>query len=43
VVGAAGAHGEAGARRSVADLVDAVSLGEVREFEKAAKAAAEKT
>lgn len=40
---AAGAYGEVGARRSVADVVDAVSLGEVREFKKAAKAAAKKT
>ncbi len=40
---AAGAYGEVGARRSVADVVDAVSLGEVREFKKAAKAAARKT
>ncbi|QFZ23359.1 HhH-GPD-type base excision DNA repair protein [Saccharothrix syringae] len=36
---AAGAYGEAGSRRSVADVVDRVSLGEVREFKKAAKAA----
>jgi uncharacterized HhH-GPD family protein len=40
---AAGAYGEVGSRRSVADVVDAVSLGEVREFKKAAKAAAKKT
>jgi len=40
---AAGAYGEDGARRSVADVVDSVSLGEVREFKKAAKAAAKKT
>ncbi|HEX6345714.1 HhH-GPD-type base excision DNA repair protein [Umezawaea sp.] len=40
---AAGDYGVAGARRSVADVVDAVSLGEVREFKKAAKAAARKT
>ncbi|RKT72259.1 putative HhH-GPD family protein [Saccharothrix variisporea] len=37
---AAGAYGEAGSRRSVADVVDSVTLGEVREFKKAAKAAA---
>ncbi|MEU7530754.1 HhH-GPD-type base excision DNA repair protein [Saccharothrix sp. NPDC042600] len=37
---AAGAYGEAGSRRSVADVVDSVSLGQVREFKKAAKAAA---
>ncbi|WP_086827057.1 HhH-GPD-type base excision DNA repair protein [Allokutzneria sp. NRRL B-24872] len=37
---AAGAYGEKGSRRSVADVVDAKSLGEVREFKKAAKAAA---
>ena len=40
---AAGAYGEEGSRRSVADVVDAVSLGEVREFKKAAKAAARTT
>ncbi|GAA0607264.1 HhH-GPD-type base excision DNA repair protein [Kutzneria viridogrisea] len=40
---AAGAYGEDGARRSVADVVDAVTLGEVREFKKAAKAAARKS
>ncbi|MFD9740086.1 HhH-GPD-type base excision DNA repair protein [Umezawaea sp. NPDC059074] len=40
---AAGAYGEAGSRRSVADVVDAVSLGEVRDFKKAAKAAARTT
>lgn len=39
---AAGAYGEKGSRRSVADVVDAQSLGEVREFKKAAKAAAKK-
>jgi uncharacterized HhH-GPD family protein len=39
---AAGAYGEDGSRRSVADVVDAVSLSEVREFKKAAKVAAEK-
>ncbi|EWM17187.1 HhH-GPD superfamily base excision DNA repair protein [Kutzneria sp. 744] len=37
---AAGAYGEEGSRRSVADVVDAKSLGEVRAFKKAAKAAA---
>ncbi|WP_091452395.1 HhH-GPD-type base excision DNA repair protein [Actinokineospora iranica] len=36
---AAGDYGLEGARRSVADVVDAVSLGEVRAFKKAAKAA----
>lgn len=40
---AAGDYGVAGARRSVADVVDAVSPGEVREFKKAAKATAKKT
>ena len=37
---AAGAYGEDGSRRSVADVTDAKSLGEVRTFKKAAKAAA---
>jgi uncharacterized HhH-GPD family protein len=37
---AAGAYGEDGARRSVADVVDARSLAEVREFKKTTKAAA---
>ncbi|MCP3803926.1 Fe-S cluster assembly protein HesB [Allokutzneria sp. A3M-2-11 16] len=37
---AAGAYGEKDSRRSVADVVDAKSLSEVREFKKAAKAAA---
>lgn len=37
---AAGAYGEDGARRSIADVTDAVSLGQVRETKKAAKAAA---
>ncbi|WP_448072841.1 HhH-GPD-type base excision DNA repair protein [Georgenia yuyongxinii] len=37
---AAGAYGEEGARRSVADIVDAGSLQEVRETKRAAKAAA---
>lgn len=36
---AAGAYGEAGAHRSVADVVDPESLGRVREFKQAAKAA----
>lgn len=36
----AGAYGEEGARRSVADIVDAGSLQEVRETKRAAKAAA---
>jgi uncharacterized HhH-GPD family protein len=37
---AAGDYGVAGSHRSVADVVDAASLGEVREFKRAAKAAA---
>lgn len=37
---AAGAYGEPGSHRSVADIVDASSLAKVREFKKAAKAAA---
>lgn len=37
---AAGDYGEEGSRRSIADVVDAQSLLEVREFKKAAKAAA---
>jgi uncharacterized HhH-GPD family protein len=37
---AAGAYGDEGARRSVADVVDAHTLAEVREFKKQAKAAA---
>jgi uncharacterized HhH-GPD family protein len=37
---AAGAYGEEGAHRSIADVVDAASLGRVREFKQAAKAAA---
>ncbi|NLE81660.1 MAG: Fe-S cluster assembly protein HesB [Rhodococcus sp.] len=37
---AAGAYGDDGARRSIADVVDEKSLLEVREFKKAAKAAA---
>ena len=36
----AGPYGEEGARRSIADVVDARSLGEVRETKRAAKAAA---
>ena len=40
---AAGAYAEKGARRSVADVVDATTLGEVRAFKKAAKAAAAAT
>lgn len=39
---AAGEYGEDGSRRSVADVVDAQTLQEVREFKKASKAAAEK-
>jgi hypothetical protein len=34
---AADAYGEEGSRRSVADVTDAKSLGEVRTFKKAAK------
>lgn len=37
---AAGAYGDDGARRSIADVVDDQTLAEVREFKKAAKAAA---
>ena len=37
---AAGTYGEDGSRRSVADVVDAASLAEVRAYKKAAKAAA---
>ncbi|WP_020497806.1 HhH-GPD-type base excision DNA repair protein [Sciscionella marina] len=37
---AAGGYGEQGARYSIADVVDADSLGEVRAYKKAAKAAA---
>ncbi len=37
---AAGHYGDEGAFRSVADVVDPVSLGKVREFKQAAKAAA---
>jgi uncharacterized HhH-GPD family protein len=37
---AAGVYGEEGSRRSVADVVDAKSLSEVRAFKKAGKAAA---
>ncbi|MEU7767627.1 HhH-GPD-type base excision DNA repair protein [Nocardia sp. NPDC049190] len=37
---AAGAYGEEGSRRSVADVTDAESLAQVREFKKQAKAAA---
>ena len=37
---AAGAYGEAGSYRSVADIVDPASLGKVREFKRAQKAAA---
>ncbi|OZE80970.1 Fe-S cluster assembly protein HesB [Rhodococcus sp. 15-649-2-2] len=39
---AAGAYGDEDARRSIADVVDEKSLLEVREFKKAAKAAAKK-
>ncbi|WP_174189461.1 HhH-GPD-type base excision DNA repair protein [Nocardia barduliensis] len=37
---AAGAYGEEGSRRSVADVTDAETLAQVREFKKQAKAAA---
>ena len=37
---AAGAYGDEGSRRSIADVVDPVSLGEVREFKQAQKKAA---
>ena len=37
---AAGGYGEDGVHKSVADVVDAASLGKVREFKQAAKAAA---
>ncbi len=40
---AAGAYGEDGSHRSVADIVDAESLAKVRETKRAAKAAAKKT
>ncbi|EME63570.1 hypothetical protein G352_13934 [Rhodococcus ruber BKS 20-38] len=39
---AAGEYGEDGSRRSIADIVDAQTLQEVREFKKASKAAAKK-
>ncbi len=39
---AAGAYGEEGSHRSVADVTDAESLSQVREFKKQAKAAAKK-
>ncbi|MCZ1075018.1 HhH-GPD-type base excision DNA repair protein [Rhodococcus sp. A5(2022)] len=39
---AAGEYGEDGSRRSIADVVDAQTLQEVREFKKASKAAAGK-
>ncbi len=39
---AAGDYGTAGSWRSVADIVDAESLAKVREFKRAAKAAAKK-
>ncbi|MFW5417612.1 TetR/AcrR family transcriptional regulator C-terminal ligand-binding domain-containing protein [Nocardiopsis sp. CNT-189] len=39
---AAGAYGEEDARRSIADVVDEQTLTEVRDFKKAAKAAAKK-
>lgn len=37
---AAGAYGDEGSRRSIADVVDPVTLGEVREFKQAQKKAA---
>ncbi|MBD0322644.1 MAG: Fe-S cluster assembly protein HesB [Aldersonia sp.] len=39
---AAGSYGDDGSRRSIADVVDADSLAEVREFKRQAKAAAKK-
>lgn len=39
---AAGAYGDDGARRSIADVVDPGTLAEVRDFKKAQKAAAKK-
>lgn len=39
---AAGAYGEEGSRRSIADVTSAETLGEVRAFKKEAKAAAKK-
>ncbi|OLT47982.1 Fe-S cluster assembly protein HesB [Saccharomonospora sp. CUA-673] len=39
---AAGAYGEDGARRSIADVVDPNTLAEVRDFKRAQKAAAKK-
>ncbi|MQA08379.1 MAG: Fe-S cluster assembly protein HesB [Pseudonocardiaceae bacterium] len=39
---AAGAYGEEGARRSIADVVDEDTLGEVRAYKKAAKTATKK-
>jgi uncharacterized HhH-GPD family protein len=39
---AAGAYGDDGSRRSIADVVDETTLQEVRSFKKAAKAAAKK-
>lgn len=40
---AAGPYGEAGSRRSVADVVDAASLAEVRAFKQAAKQSAKQS
>jgi uncharacterized HhH-GPD family protein len=40
---AAGAYGEENSRRSIADVIDANTLAEVRAFKKAAKAAAKKS
>ena len=40
---AAGSYGDDGSRRSIADVVDATSLSEVREFKKAAKRAAKES
>lgn len=39
---AAGDYGKAGTRRSIADVIDATTLAEVRDFKKQAKAAAKK-
>jgi uncharacterized HhH-GPD family protein len=40
---AAGSYGDDGSRRSIADVVDPTTLGEVREFKQAAKKAAKAT
>ena len=40
---AAGAYGEPGSRRSIADVTDPLSMGEVRATKQAAKAVAKAT